>query len=340
MTKRIEYYSEAMVNNRINNLNMMKVINYSKTDLDFGGKKISYGRSFGVGMYITSISTPILGTIAVGAADILYRYTQKYTVHFFDSEGNLCSSEEEANRKSLGFNKEGYNASGYNKDGYNKSGYNSSGYNVQGRNSQGKTKEEVATEKAAPDKAAREEVTRKEVIEKAAREEAASKTAMEKAAIEKGAKEEEAHKKAEEAENIDEFLNHLRDGVTFLQKGKAELAEDNFDEALAVCNRAEQYFDNAYHQRLLNILSECYINLITLYNEAGNSDAAQDLCRKCSKNMFINSKYATTFEDIFLNIQTADQTQLINFIRDMHIYSAEEITDQVIQLAGSQNFGE
>jgi tetratricopeptide (TPR) repeat protein len=186
----------------------------------------------------------------------------------------------------------------------------------------------------AIDKAAKEEVARKEAADKVAREEVTRKEAIEKAV-----KEKETHKKAEE-ENINQFLNHLRDGVTCLQDGETELAENNFDEAIEACNRAEQHFNNAHHQRLLNILSECYIKLIILYNEAGNSGAAQALWRKCSENMFINSKYATIFEKIPLNMQASDQMQLINFISGMDIHPVEEIADQVIQLIGSQNFGE
>ena len=123
--------------------------------------------------------------------------------------------------------------------------------------------------------------------------------------------------------------------MDFLNEGKRELAENNFDEALEALDNAEKHFDSANHLRLFDILSECYINLITLYNESGDSDAAQVLCRRCYESLFINSVYAQIFENIYENVQAENQMQLMEYIGSIHIHTVEDIGEEVIQLLGN-----
>jgi len=123
--------------------------------------------------------------------------------------------------------------------------------------------------------------------------------------------------------------------VDFLNEGQRELAENNFDEALEALNNAEKHFDSANHSRLFNKLAECYIHLITLYKESGDSEAAQVLCHRCYKSLFIDSVYAQMFEDIYENVQAENQMQFMEYIRSLRIHTVEDIEGEVIQIIGN-----
>ena len=132
-------------------------------------------------------------------------------------------------------------------------------------------------------------------------------------------------------------LTNLKNGLHYISEGKNELAEENFTEALEAFNMAEQEFDNANHEKSFNkILSECYVKLIILYDESGDSDRAQELCLKCYEGIFVNSEYEEIFKNIYENQKEENQIELEEYIAGIgYTQEVVDIEEEVVQLLGS-----